>query len=72
MAHWLFLFGVFKPKIDSINHIFGIHTPHQGWYLVGLFVFISSILAGTGIYYCIELPFIRMGKRVAERFKNWA
>jgi peptidoglycan/LPS O-acetylase OafA/YrhL len=69
ICHWFFLFGCIYTLHDTFQNYFQWDN-RCSVALVSLIVIVVSLLFATFMYYYIEKPFIKMGKKVAARFGN--
>jgi peptidoglycan/LPS O-acetylase OafA/YrhL len=68
LTHWVFVWAVGEYWESHILPAF--HNNKTIAFLVTmLFVFISATIAATLVHYGVELPFMRMGKRITQKMK---
>ncbi len=66
LTHWFVIFNIFigHPKGLAELFYFGNHI-----YMFGLlFCILSTIIIATAMYYLIEMPLIRFGKKVSKKY----
>ncbi len=66
LSHWLFT-GLVMNNFEYVKNTLASGSELRLLLLYTLFAVVVSILAGTLIYYLIERPFIKYGKRIASR-----
>jgi peptidoglycan/LPS O-acetylase OafA/YrhL len=69
ICHWFFLFGCVYRQHDKWQNYFQWDN-RCTVVLVSFVVIILSLICSTFMYYCIEKPFIKLGKKLATRFGN--
>ena len=63
LSHWLFN-SIYMNNFDFIMTNYAGHSEIKFLLLYSVFSFTLSILSGIIIFYVIELPFIKLGKRI--------
>jgi len=70
-------YGVYLVHVVVINTVYLYAEPYlsgpypkRSFILITLLVITAVVLVATILHYCVELPFMRMGKRITSRMKS--
>jgi peptidoglycan/LPS O-acetylase OafA/YrhL len=68
LVHCYFLFGHLKYRAEAFKKAFNWSDLQTFWF-IGLVTLVLSTLLATFIYYAIEKPMIRYGRKIAQRYE---
>ena len=66
LMHWVIVSDIFTYWERIVRHF---PNETSAFLIMFCFYVVASVIAATVLHYTIELPFIRLGKRIAQRFK---